>query len=571
MASTGSLIGSNTASSVQQDPSQPLTTRLGKRAARNKAVKDAVAAGDWNTLEKLSTLPGGLQEARSTAWPFLLHATPSAAAPRGEGREDAAKKSPPTSSQPHNDERQVVLDTNRAFVHYPTESQQSKERRKKQLTDIILGVLERHPQLSYFQGYHDIISTLQLTLHPSVDTDEEALRVLRACAVKISLHRARDAMGAGLQPLTGQLRILRRLIRIADPELAYMIEDASPLPYWAVSPLMTLYTHDLPTLELAQRVMDWILCRPPDAVIHLVAAFTLEKKDGVKKLIEEGDDGMMHSFLSNLPELEADELEPEVENRPIDGTRTPPARGSGTVIEGETTSTEPSIVDDSSTLHSPTETPLTSGRTTPLIRENAGFGSDTVLSCRGALDSERLDLIESASSSPKSSTSSLPVAIASSKTTLKSMIPLSSILQKADQLRNKYPITHKALRLKETMGPDSMLLTWSTNPQAIPEDSIAEEKALATDQVVLPDLDDDLFEPYSPQLQPVATKTRSRLDMRTALSIGIPAIAVIIAVTSNSPTARAGAWNTIGFAWTIFEFIWRRLRFEPLPALDIYD
>jgi hypothetical protein len=79
-------------------------------------------------------------------------------------------------------------------------------------------------------------------------------------------------MGAGLEPLTGQLRILRRLLRIADPELATLIEETAPVPYWAISPLMTLYTHDLPTLELAQRVMDWVLCRPPDAVIYLVAA-----------------------------------------------------------------------------------------------------------------------------------------------------------------------------------------------------------------------------------------------------------------------------------------------------------
>ncbi len=125
------------------------------------------------------------------------------------------------------------------------------------------------------QGYHDIISTLQLTLHPSLDTDEEVFRTLHACALKISLYRARDAMGAGLEPLTGQLRLLRRLLRLADPELAMLIEEATSMPYWAISPLMTLYTHDLPTLELAQRVMDWILCRPPDAVIYLVVAVSL--------------------------------------------------------------------------------------------------------------------------------------------------------------------------------------------------------------------------------------------------------------------------------------------------------
>lgn len=82
-------------------------------------------------------------------------------------------------------------------------------------------------------------------------------------------------MGKGLEPLTGQMRILRRLLRLADRELAELIEESVSLPYWAISSLMTLYTHDLPTLALTQRVMDWILCRPPDAVIYLVAAVSL--------------------------------------------------------------------------------------------------------------------------------------------------------------------------------------------------------------------------------------------------------------------------------------------------------
>ncbi|KDN50220.1 hypothetical protein RSAG8_01556, partial [Rhizoctonia solani AG-8 WAC10335] len=228
------------------------------RATRNRAVREAVEKKDWYFLRDLSNQPGGFQDARSVAWPFLLHVTSTPEEARevkeeAETSQDGQPSSAPVPHSPHRDERQVSLDTNRAFVHYPVENQQRKVKRKKQLTELILSVLERHPQLSYFQ-------------------DEEAWHLLRECALKITLHRARDAMGVGLEPLTGQLRILRRLIRLADPELAILIEDTSPLPYWAISPLMTLYTHDLPTLALAQRVMDWILARPPNAVIYLVAA-----------------------------------------------------------------------------------------------------------------------------------------------------------------------------------------------------------------------------------------------------------------------------------------------------------
>ncbi|KAG8688412.1 hypothetical protein FRC08_011448 [Ceratobasidium sp. 394] len=554
---------------------------LSKRAARNKAVKDAVEAKDWDTLLHLSSQPGGFQEARAVAWPFLLHATSSGSVAGVEKEildEDIEKKLQPANPKPHRDERQVVLDTNRAFVHYPIENQQSKARRKKQLTDIILGVLERRQQLSYFQGYHDIISTLQLTLHPLLDTDEEAFRVLHACAVKISLHRARDAMGAGLEPLTGQLRILRRLLWLADPELARLIEEATPLPYWAISPLMTLYTHDLPTLELAQRVMDWILCRPPDAVIYLVATLTIEKKRRAQKLVEEGDDGMMHSFLSSLPELEADELESEDEAGRVEGTTTPVARVSGFATEAETSSTVPSLTNDSPS-YSPTETPYSSGMVTPSSPETAEFASKpTVNDLPGVMtDVAGLDMGHSSfpsPPSPASSTSSLPPPIVSSSRTIGSLVPLSRILQEADKLRDKYPILHEALRFDETMGPNSMLQTWSIDPQKILGDDAAEEAVLDTDLVVLPDLDDDVFEPYSPTVRPEEKARLSmlpRLDLGTAVTIGVPLVAVMLAIASNSPTTRAGAAQAVAFAFNFVEFIWRRLRLDPLPVLDVYD
>lgn len=47
------------------------------------------------------------------------------------------------------------------------------------------------------QGYHDIITVLFLTLSES----DQLL-----CAEKMSLHRLRDAMGKGLEPLMGLLQ-----------------------------------------------------------------------------------------------------------------------------------------------------------------------------------------------------------------------------------------------------------------------------------------------------------------------------------------------------------------------------
>ena len=55
----------------------------------------------------------------------------------------------------------------------------------------------------YLQGYHDIISVLILTMAPS---DNDDLERVESATEKLSLHRLRDAMGPGLEPLLGMLR-----------------------------------------------------------------------------------------------------------------------------------------------------------------------------------------------------------------------------------------------------------------------------------------------------------------------------------------------------------------------------
>lgn len=46
----------------------------------------------------------------------------------------------------------------------------------------------------------------------------------------------------------------------------------SPLPYYALSNLLTLFSHDMPTLPLIQHVFDYLLCRPPIITVYLAAA-----------------------------------------------------------------------------------------------------------------------------------------------------------------------------------------------------------------------------------------------------------------------------------------------------------
>lgn len=69
-----------------------------------------------------------------------------------------------------------------------------------------------------------------------------------------------------------QNRVLQNLLRLSDPVYASLLEQNSPLPFYALSNLLTLFAHDVPTLPLIQHVFDYLLCRPPISVVYLGAA-----------------------------------------------------------------------------------------------------------------------------------------------------------------------------------------------------------------------------------------------------------------------------------------------------------
>ena len=44
------------------------------------------------------------------------------------------------------------------------------------------------------------------------------------------------------------------------------------MPYYALSNLLTLFSHDMPTLPLIQHTFDYLFVRPPVACVYVAAA-----------------------------------------------------------------------------------------------------------------------------------------------------------------------------------------------------------------------------------------------------------------------------------------------------------
>jgi len=127
---------------------------------------------------------------------------------------------------------------------------------------------------------------------PAVDRDTPAWIALKQCAEVISVCRVRDAMGSGMEPMMGMLkcvsltsgsrqsafadaRILQRLLHAADPDLSRFSAAISPvptLPFFALSWILCLFSHDIDTLEPVQRMFDFLLSRNPISAIYLAVA-----------------------------------------------------------------------------------------------------------------------------------------------------------------------------------------------------------------------------------------------------------------------------------------------------------
>ncbi|KAG1798988.1 rab-GTPase-TBC domain-containing protein [Suillus plorans] len=250
---------------------------------------------NWDALRAQSLLPGGFGKERTRVWPALLGVcVPSEPPPYAE-----VSPEPSTNDPPHPDERQVRLDTDRSFVMYPADDNEDSRRTVLQtsLNSLIVSLLRKRRKLHYFQGYHDIVTVVFLTLPPELQLP---------CIEKLSLHRLRDSMGPTLEPVLGLLRIARNLLRIIDPKYAMLLESIAPLPFHALSNLLTLFSHEVPTLPLIQHVWDFLLCREPLAVVWLAVAVILVRKPDVLRLAAEEEDGMIHSVLNALPSLSDD-------------------------------------------------------------------------------------------------------------------------------------------------------------------------------------------------------------------------------------------------------------------------
>ena len=171
----------------------------------------------------------------------------------------------------------------------PDESDESLDRRKRQLSDVIVRVLRQHPQLSYFQGFHDIVQVFLLVL--GVDHAAEAV-------AHLALLRIRDFMLPSLSPSLAHLRLMPAIFHAVDPELYWHLSQTEP--FFALAATLTLYAHDIQEYGDIARLFDFLLAHGAVVSVYFFAIIVLSRRKELFEIPAEEPE-MLHSVLSKLP------------------------------------------------------------------------------------------------------------------------------------------------------------------------------------------------------------------------------------------------------------------------------
>ncbi|KAJ7066694.1 rab-GTPase-TBC domain-containing protein [Mycena amicta] len=458
------------------------------------ATMNSDKALDWDSYRALSLARDGFGDRRVDIWAELLHA-------RANIPTEASADESTTS---HPDERQIRLDTDRSFVLYPVDCEEDKDQLKTELHELLVEVFRQRPGLNYFQGYHDIITVLLLTLPPELQL---------SCAEQLSLQRVRDSMGTTLEPVLGLLRFMKKLLRVSDPQYADLLERTAPLPYYALPNLLTLFSHDMPTLPLIQHTFDYLLCRPPIYVVYLATAIVLARKNDVERLEEEGEEGMLHSLLSALPDLVDDEADIEEEEEMNIPLKEEPQEK----VKHEADDYLPSTDQLEDRVESP-----------PSVDE---IPATTSIEAEEMEDSKSAISVEDDRPPP-----------ARRKPKPKPQI-LTALLAASDVLYKTYPPTHPLLQLSSIMGPQSVVHTWSPRTKDMPSADDAERMVQRLDLIVYPEPE---VKSNPPRRQQKRATAHTGLIVGAGLVLGLAIAVSFYGARHNGDPARelrkAGQW-----------------------------
>ena len=172
---------------------------------------------------------------------------------------------------------QIERDVDRSLWTYQLSHAKKRKRgnRRRVLADMInAAVVKNEGRLQYYQGYHDVLSVLVLTL-----TDDD--KVCFAVAERVTQSLLGDYIWRpDFSVLTHLLELVFCLVQIFDAEVGQFLRASGVSALVALPAIITLFAHDCHDLAKVARLFDAILATAAQPLfpLYLVAAMILEAK-----------------------------------------------------------------------------------------------------------------------------------------------------------------------------------------------------------------------------------------------------------------------------------------------------
>ncbi|CAO3654321.1 unnamed protein product [Mucor fragilis] len=251
-----------------------------RRAQQTQDILEAMARNDYDQLKKLARHPEGFvdDKLRQYVWPVLLHTQHgNYLAERGSEKDLA-------------DPVQITKDVERSLYYYPQDiTPMLKAHKQQELHCMIVEILWRNPALKYYQGFHDICTCFLLVL---------GKKAAIPAAENVALFFIRDAMLDSFDPVSKQLRLMSSLIEYEDPELTLFLEKANIMPYYALSWILTWFSHDFEAYEKVVRLFDLFISSQAIMPVYIASAITLLRRSEILK----SEKDLVHSLITRIPQ-----------------------------------------------------------------------------------------------------------------------------------------------------------------------------------------------------------------------------------------------------------------------------
>ncbi|EDV59996.1 TBC1 domain family member 20 isoform X1 [Drosophila erecta] len=194
--------------------------------------------------------------------------------------------------QYHPEYNQVVLDVNRSLKRFPPGiPYEQRIALQDQLTVLILRVIQKYPNLRYYQGYHDVAVTFLLVVG-----EETAFAIME----QLSKTHFSECMQETMEATQRRLMFMWPIIKFENPELFKFLQSSTVGTLFSLPWYLTWFGHSLTSYKAVVRLYDYFLASPIYTSIFVTAAILLYRSDEILK--EDCDMASVHCLLSVIPE-----------------------------------------------------------------------------------------------------------------------------------------------------------------------------------------------------------------------------------------------------------------------------